>query len=91
MCTNACCVVFGSTDHRMNFVFVHNVNDQIVLCKTFDGMRTCIYKRLADITFCSSIKCPYTYQLSGNTLRVSYYLCIRHTLGTVFGLHLYLS
>ena len=25
--------------------------------------------------------------LSGNTLRVSYHLCIRHTLGTVFELH----
>ena len=24
---------------------------------------------------------------SGNTLRVSYHLCIRHTLGTVFDLH----
>ena len=27
------------------------------------------------------------YTLSGNTLRVSYHLCIRHTLGTVFELH----
>ena len=28
-----------------------------------------------------------TVSLSGNTFRVSYHLCIRHTLGTVFELH----
>ena len=28
-----------------------------------------------------------SYTLSGNTLRVSYHLCIRHTLGKVFKLY----
>ena len=33
------------------------------------------------------VKFKLTYSLSGNTFRVSYHLCIRHTLGTVFELH----
>ena len=37
--------------------------------------------------FCPKVILNRESPLSGNTLRVSYHLCIRHTLGTVFELH----
>ena len=55
----------------------------VLICTLYKVLMTCY--TLINTYLLTVMHVKYT--LSGNTLRVIYHLCIRHTLGTVFDLH----